>query len=100
MYIEHKFYILIQKNNQPMEQKRLSSEVLSKLSTLSSEEIEKGIKIDEFIGKVLQDILNEGFEVVYTKSDLSMLHSLNLDMFLERMNDTDLKSNAFATPVT
>jgi len=83
-----------------MEKRRLSTEVLNKLSKLTAEELIKDIDVNYIISQVSNEILNNGDEIAFSKAELSMLHSIDLKKFLDRMNDDSLPSGALATPLT
>lgn len=85
-----------------METKKLSSEVLMRLSKLESlkKKSETPFDLHEFINAVFTDLINDGYEVTISKTDLAMLHSLDIDSFVKTINDQVLKTAHVSTPIT
>jgi len=85
-----------------METKRLSNEVLNRLAKLDRSEIKENKQetINKLAFDVFNDLLDSGFEVVISKTDLAMLFSLNIEVFKKTISDQAFKNTQAATPIT
>jgi len=81
-----------------METKRLSTEVLSRLAKM--DKTEKHETMNKMTFDVFNELIDSGFDVVVSKTDLTMLYSLNIDIFKKTINDQVFKNTQAATPVT
>lgn len=83
-----------------METKRLSTEVLNRLSEIKDfvqKEPNSGV-MKEFTTEVFHQLLDEGYDILISKTDINMLYSLNIDQFLKGI-DQVLKNSAAPTPL-
>jgi hypothetical protein len=85
-----------------METKRLSDEVLSRLSELDKSELKGNLQVvmNDFVNKVFEDLLDAGYDVIVSKTDMTMLYSLDLAKYMDVINDQVFKSAKLSTPAT
>jgi len=85
-----------------METKRLSTEVLGRLAKIDKSELNSNNEqtMNKLAFDVFNELLDEGHDVVISKTDLTMLFSLNIDIFRKTINDKVFKNTQAATPIT